>query len=263
MLKFVFLFFFFCINCYSITPIKDYIYLPTDYGVEFNEFSIEMNDYNLCVWDSRPKNITKSEIILLAYGDYGNMSYYLSYIKLYTDLGYRVISFDYRGFGQSSHLEIDKYFLYYEEFVKDLDNMILYCKKDLKIDKLAVVALSMGTLLTSLSTQKNNIDFLILENAVYNVNDILFRLNNEKKIMYKLPKNQIQTPLKWNDINCKMIIFAGEDDKITTKNDAFKISNYNKPKRKMVLYKGGHLSALNTDDNREIYLKEIKLFFNE
>lgn len=264
MMKYLALFFFFLsTNCYSIKPVKEYIQLPSDYDIVFKEFFLEKNDYKICIWESNPKNVTKTETILLTYGDFGNMSYYIQYIKFYTDLGYRVIAFDYRGFGKSSSFEINEDFLYYNEFTEDLDNVILYCKENLKIDKLGVVALSMGTLLTSASSQKNNIDFLILESAVENVADVVVKLNKIKKIMYKLPKSNVHVSHSWKDFKCKIIIFTGIEDNITTKDDALKIINYNHSNRRMILYEGGHLSVLNSDNNRLIYLKELKKFLNE
>lgn len=258
-----FLLFFIYGNCFAIDPKKEYISTPVNYGIEFTEFFIETTDnYNICVWDCIPKKIITNKTILLTYGDYGNMSYYLPYIKLYTDLGYRVISFDYRGFGKSSYFKIDNENLYYKEFVEDLDSLILYCKNSLKINTLGIVSLSMGSLLTALSNQKYNLDFLIIEGAVYDCKIIVERLERIKNKKYKLPID-IYLPLFWKELKCKVLILAGDKDNITTKEDSVEIINQNKLNRSLVLYKGGHLSALNTGENKAVYLREIKLFLQD
>lgn len=256
-----FIIFLLSINCYSINPIKEYVNLPSDYDIEFKEFSLDINNYKICIWDNKPRNITKSEVIILAYADYGNMSYYLSYIKSYTDLGYRVISFDYRGFGKSSFLKIDKDFLYYREFIEDLDNVILYCKNNLNIEKLGMVSLSMGTILTALSYQKHNLDFLIAEGVIYDLKDVIYRLKKTKNKECKLPTQEnLDTLLNWKEIKCRMLLFAGEEDHITTKEDSFKIKEQDKFKRKLIMFKEGHLSGLSTKKNEDIYIKNVKLF---
>jgi len=235
--------------------------LPTDYNIEFEEYSLDINNYKICIWDNNPRHTTKSEVILLAYADYGNMSYYIPYIKLYTDLGYRVISFDYRGFGKSSFFEIDRNFLYHNEFIDDLDNVILYCKNKLNIEKLGIVSLSMGTILTSLSNQKHNLDFLIAEGLVFNPKDVIYRLKKTRNKETKLPTSDSIDPLlNWKDIKCKMLVFAGEEDYITTKEDSFKITEQDKLKRKLIVFKDGHLSGISSEENKGIYLKNVKLF---
>lgn len=260
----LFITFLLSINCYSINPKKEYVNLPSDYNIEYKECSLDINNFKICMWDSKPRNITKSEVILLAYADYGNMSYYLSYIKLYTDLGYRVISFDYRGFGKSSFFEIDKDFLYYNEFIDDLDNVILYCKKKLNIEKLGIVSLSMGTILVSLSKQKYNLDFLIAEGVVYDTKDVIHRLKKTKNKECKLPASaNIDPSFNWKEVKCKILLFAGKEDYITTEEDSFKIVEQDELIRKLVVFKDGHLSGLNTEKNKDIYKKTVKLFLHD
>lgn len=241
-------------------PKKEYIFIPSDFGIEFNEICVDFDNYSLFIWDSCPKNPIEDKTILLAYGDFGNMSYYINYVKLYTDLGYRVITFDYRGFGKSSDFKINRKVLYHEEFVTDFDNVIYYCKNKLGVNNITVVSLSMGTLITSLSNEKNYIESIIAEGAVFDSNHILERLK-EKKL--QLPQNYKNTIKGWEEFEVKILIFAGTLDNVTTIGDAHNIVNQNNYNRRLVEYNGTHLSILNKECNRRKYFEMVKQFLND
>lgn len=94
------------------------------------------------------------------------MSYYLAHIELLIKSGYRVVSFDYRGFGKSNAFKIDEKMLYYTEFVEDLRAVIQYVKKSYPSRQLGLLGLSMGTIIGTLALEKENIDFFIGEGFV-------------------------------------------------------------------------------------------------
>lgn len=247
------------VSSYSINPMRDYIGTPSDYGICYTEKFIDVDNYTLCMWESTPEKQLHEKTIVLAYGDYGNMSYYMRYIQFYVNLGYRVISFDYRGFGKSSDLEIeikDK-MLYYEEFIYDLDNILSYSVNNLQAKDITIISLSMGTVITALSNKKEYICSIIAEGAVYNSEDLIFRLV-EKEV--ELPINPKNTVEGWNSIESNILVFAGEQDNITTINDAALIINQDVENRTLIPYEAGHLAILNTVEGERLYYDTVKKF---
>jgi uncharacterized protein len=252
------------IYCFAINPKKDYISTPKEYNINYTEEIVKNKNVEICIWICQPQldlRIKNIKTIILAYGDYGNMSYYLPYIDFYTKLGFRVISFDYRGFGKSSPFSINQNILFYDEFAVDLKDIITYCKKELKVKKIGIVSLSMGTILTVIATQQENIEFIIAEGCVYNVLDIIERLKkikNKEVIVSKI----YDLPKKWGFIKSKILIFVANKDNITNIEDAQNIVIQNNLKRSLAIYEGNHLSVLNDTSNLNYYKQKVNLFLN-
>lgn len=259
-------FFYYGVNCFGINPKKGYISTPKEYQINYEETSINNKGIEICIWISQPKENLKNKedpkTIILAYGDFGNMSYYLPYIDFYTKLGFRVISFDYRGFGKSSPFFIDQNRLIYDEFAVDLKNVISYCKKKMKIEQIGIVSLSMGTILTCIALQHERIQFVIAEGCVYNLYEIIERLKKIKNKNITLKKDY-NLPKKWNLIKAKMLILVGNKDVITTYEDSKNIVIQNIKKRSLAIYDGDHLSVLNNKENRDFYEQQINFFLND
>lgn len=250
------------ICCYGINPKKDYISTPKELGINYEEVIIKKRNVEICVWISNPQaEISNNKTIILAYGDYGNMSYYLPYVDFYTKLGFKVISFDYRGFGKSSPFLIDSNILFYEEFATDMEEVINYCKENLNIKKIGIVSLSMGTILTVIAVQKEKVEFIIAEGCVYDINEVIRRLNiiKNKKVTVFKPYN---LPRLWRSVKSKILIFVANKDSITTIKDSKNIISQNKLKRSMSIYQGNHLSVLNDPINYDYYKQKINIFLN-
>lgn len=264
-MKVLLLLLFYSLSCFGINPKKDYISTPKDYDIVYQEQIIKTNNAEICIWISEPKPNTsdnkKIKTIILAYGDYGNMSYYLPYISFYTDLGYRVVSFDYRGFGKSSSFTINQNMLLYDEFSLDLKSIITYCKKVLKTKKVGILSLSMGTIITAIALQNENIEYIIAEGCVYDVPDVIKRLKDIKRKdvvinkLYDLPK-------KWSFIKAKILIFVARNDEITNVTDAQNIVLQNDLKRFLAIYEGNHLSVLNNSNSVDYYKQKVNSFLN-
>lgn len=259
-LKFLILVFI-CNNIFAIDPKKDYIKTPKDFNIEFTEIFINNKDNKLCVWVCKPEIKSKKNIILV-YGDYGNMSYYLEYIKLYIELGYNVISFDYRGFGKSSEFLTEKNVLFYEEYSSDLRRVIQFCQNDLPFQELGIVSLSMGTIITAIATQNKKLDFIITEGCVYNPADVVKRIHdkNGKNLIFK--NNHYDWQKIWKNVNSRILVLVASLDDITTIEDAKSIISSN-PSRKLAIYSGEHLSSLSSEEKIFFYKNQIQSFINE
>lgn len=103
----------------AINPSSRYIHTPLEMGLEYEEMRLHTNDGAVInVWHL-PSSGPACPIIL-AESDAGNMGDWL-YLGAYLQShGADVWLFDYRGFGSSSQFEVQRPFLFYQEFVEDL-----------------------------------------------------------------------------------------------------------------------------------------------
>lgn len=263
MTKLYIILFFFIVNySYCLDPKFNYDAYPSDYGMNYKEMYLEFKDISLYMWIVEPindKNLNST--IILAYGDFGNMSYYLNYIKFYSELGFKIICFDYRGFGKSSPFFIDKNYLFYNEFKQDLEEVVKFSKENFELQSIGLLGLSMGTIFTSLIANEMIFDFIILEGLVVNPSLVAERLNNLMNKNIILPDNVFLFEDIWRNLNCKILIFCSIDDKITTIDDALYVVNYDKKNRYLVSYKGRHLGKFNSEDFNSYHLKVIKFLY--
>ncbi len=253
---------FFSFNLFAIDPKKEYVGTPEDYDIDFQEFCVVNNNVELTGWISKsPKNTNGA--IILTYGDYGNMSYFLPYIKFYTNLGFDVISFDYRGFGKSSEFQIKPDILFYHQFADDLVTVFKYSKNTIGYSKLGVVSLSMGTIITVLAIKNVNFDFIVAEGCVFNHNDIILRLQKLKNKNLLIPGENFSLQDLWARVDTRLIIFSASEDQITTLSDAQKIVEQKIQHRELVEYAGQHLGILNTKITENVYRKSLISFLKQ
>ncbi|MCH8967142.1 MAG: alpha/beta hydrolase [Planctomycetes bacterium] len=81
-------------------PTSEYHSIPTDVGLAFEEVMLETADgLSLVAWYVPAVEAKGS--VLFCHGNAGNISDRLHGIRLFHDLGYHVLIFDYRGYGRS------------------------------------------------------------------------------------------------------------------------------------------------------------------
>ncbi|MEY4935127.1 MAG: hypothetical protein RIS64_1486 [Bacteroidota bacterium] len=149
-------------------PERKYEKTPAHFNLKYKQDSVSTADgVRLSVWDYEPvaKDSVKTlkPVIVMAYGDAGNMSYWIEQAGALVTAGYRVITFDYRGYGASDNFLINENQLYYNEFSDDLAAILDYTKSKYPNQKCGFYGLSMGTLVgvLALSKTKTPIDFFI------------------------------------------------------------------------------------------------------
>ena len=119
----------------------------------------EMRD----VWENPAKKPYKTidnkprPTIIIANGDAGNMSYQqLHHAQFFTSKGYNVVTFDWRGFGESSEWKMEPDYLVYSELLIDYEAVIKEVLKQNEVDKnrLAVYGWSTGAYLSMAAASK-------------------------------------------------------------------------------------------------------------
>ena len=76
-----------------------------------------------------PANVKTTKLILISHNGEGNMADYLRRVDQFHSIGYNVVTYDYRGFGESSEFEIDNNMYIYPHFQDDMKAMIDFCRK--------------------------------------------------------------------------------------------------------------------------------------
>lgn len=139
----------------AIKPDKKYIRLPQNEGLIYKELPVLTEDgYKIKTWffpaQDMPTKKAKSErmlpyktlskesrpTIVICNGDAGNMSYQQIFLaKIYTANGYNVVTFDWRGFGESSDFPMNENYLCYTEMLADYEAVINTVKEQREVDK--------------------------------------------------------------------------------------------------------------------------------
>ena len=117
---------------FGLNPSAKYTKKPDAVGLLYKTVKVagERDGVELNTWIMTPKSGRKTtRLILISHNGEGNMGDYLRKYKTFSDLGFMVVAFDYRGFGESSDFEIDNNMYVYPHFLEDVQTMINYCSK--------------------------------------------------------------------------------------------------------------------------------------
>lgn len=193
---------FFSLPSFAIKPDRVYRITPEKFGLIYRDLNVITSDgLKIKTWffPAQPA-ISKEEIneawnnpikkpyitpysknrptIIIANGDAGNMCYQQLYHALYfTSKGYNVVTFDWRGFGESSEWEINNDYLVYSEFLLDYDAVIkevLKQNEEVDTNRIAVFGWSTGAYLSMAAASKyENIKAFVGIGLITSFDDVL------------------------------------------------------------------------------------------
>ena len=115
----------------ALNPSRTYKQLPDKYNMKYTPHTVSTKDgAKLKAWHFPASTKSKTtKLILICHSGEGNMADYLRRVDQFTSIGYNVVTFDYRGYGESSDFEIDKNMYIYPHYTKDVNAMIDFCRK--------------------------------------------------------------------------------------------------------------------------------------
>lgn len=123
--------------------------------------------------------------LIIANGDAGNMSYQqLFHAQFFTNQGYNVVTFDWRGFGESSLWEMNENYLVYSELLIDYDAVIqaVLQQKEVDTNRLAVYGWSTGAYLSMAAAEKyDNIKAFVAIGLITTFEEVLPVLQQSTK----------------------------------------------------------------------------------
>lgn len=259
---FVILFQIAILNLYAINPMRDYKMKPDKFDIEYEEKKILSTDgamLNTWIMKSTVEN-KKNYTFIIVGSDAGNMGFSLAYALYLLNNGYDVITFDYRGFGESSDFEYKADNLYHTEYIEDFHSVVSWVKKEIAPEKIGILAFSMGTLIATSEFEKSKYDLLVAEAFIKSPKKIVQRIKKTKGKKINLPKSTKSHRANLNKINIPILLFCSTEDKITTLKDSRKVAS-KMPNRKLIKFDGEHLRGAYTlgMDN---YINEINQLTN-
>jgi alpha-beta hydrolase superfamily lysophospholipase len=248
----------------ALKPEKAYKITPDSLGLAYKEQYVKSKDqFDLITWTYRPNAAKdKQTVIVLAYGDAGNMSHWVHQARILSEAGYRVITFDYRGFGKSTDFAIHPDYLYYNEFAWDLRAIMDFARKTYPQSKQGLLAFSMGTIMATLVLPQTKTDFFVGEGYVKDPASIVNFIKRAKNKDIILPPGSAAYPSQAPKITCPMLLIAGKADQATTLADADAVTRQAK-NRKVVTFEGGHgmgFQALTRNAPGDLYVQAIDDF---
>ena len=168
-------------STFAILPDTVYIRKPEELGLMYKELDVKTNDnYHIATWFFPAQNsLSESELemlngakrkyetpdnikrptIIICNGDAGNMSYFqLHLAEAFCNMGFNVVTFDWRGFGTSSYFPMDKNYLCYTEMLEDYNAVIntVAQQPEVRKDAIVIMGWSTGAYLSMITAYNNN-----------------------------------------------------------------------------------------------------------
>ena len=169
-------------NCHAIIPDTVYIRKPESMGLIYKNLEVITNDgYKIETWffpaqsplsegelrdlngnrrTYETQDETKRPTIIVCNGDAGNMSYFQLYLaKSWTSRGFNVVTFDWRGFGNSSPFAMDRNYLCYTEMLEDYRAVVRTTSEQEEVlnGAIAVVGWSTGAYLSMITAYTDDL----------------------------------------------------------------------------------------------------------
>ena len=163
---------------FAIVPDREYVRLPQNEGLLYKRLEVVTPDgYSIETWfypaqDMPEEGAGRDEMLpyrtlddsrrptlIICNGDAGNMSYQqIGMAGLYTACGLNVVTFDWRGFGDSSEFEMDPDFLCYTEMLDDYGAVIAEVLRQAEVDEseIYVMGWSTGAYLSMITAYGND-----------------------------------------------------------------------------------------------------------
>jgi len=148
---------------------------PNNIGINYENVNLNYNNFNVHGWFIKNNNKNnpkiKNKVILFFHGNAGNISFRLTYIQKFYEIGFSMLFFDYPGFGLSEGVPnedncVDTGSLYYKFLINN---------KNYKHENIIFYGESIGGAISSNLANKLNIKSLILQSTF---TDIKFIIQN-------------------------------------------------------------------------------------
>ncbi|MFT6922250.1 MAG: pimeloyl-ACP methyl ester carboxylesterase [Crocinitomicaceae bacterium] len=177
----------------------------------------------------------KSEkVVFYLHGNSGNIQTSGDVTKSYTNLGYDVFVFDYRGFGKSKgEIETEK------DLYSDAQRAYYLLKQSYGEENIIVVGYSLGTAIAAYIGAQNNPRKLILQAPYYSMTDMMKK--NYPIVPTFLLKYKLETYKYVQDCKMPIVIFHGDQDKVIPFSSSVRLKKLLKKGDKLIALKGqGH-----------------------
>ena len=253
---------------WALKPSREWIDTPDSLGLSYQTVALTTPDnVQLTGWLVEPAaNVPdRRTTMVVAYGDFGNMSHELQQAQALSAAGYRAYLFDYRGFGHSAAFTIDPQRLYYHEFAVDLGTALADARRRYPRNRTGVVAFSMGTIMGSEVAATAKCDFFVSEGYVASPQRLVaYQLQSRQKSV-SLPAEAAAYAQYAPRIRCPWLLIAGTADKHTSLADSVAVARVAswRQRRQVLAFEGGHLQGMPTLTEvtfGDKYVREVSRF---
>ncbi len=170
------------------------------------------------------------------HGNRRNLSRWGNTANQFTDLGYDVFFYDYRGFGKTKGVPSEK------DILQDADHLYKLMKTRYPEKKMVIYGRSLGTGVATYLAAKHNPRLLILETPYYNLADLGY--SHLPVFPYQfLIRHAFRTDQWIEKVRCQIHIFHGTEDELVPYESSEKlVAKVGKPTKDILttLEGGGH-----------------------
>lgn len=241
-------------------PTRDLVATPTDINLKYEDLTLTTADNeSINAWYIPTQNTAtkpNTKTVLFFHGNAGNISHRLETIKIYNQLGFNLLIFDYRGFGistgkpseQGTYLDADTVWQY------------LINEKNLSAKDIIIAGRSLGGGVASELAMKVQPAMLILESTFTSMPEV-----SAEHYPFMptgiIVKHRYETNKKLKQVHCP-IVFAHSinDEVIPYEQSQRNFATANDPKQFIEL-RGGHGSGFLL--TKKTYLNGLQKAFNE
>jgi pimeloyl-ACP methyl ester carboxylesterase len=240
-------------SAWAIKPIATYWARPDTLGLKYQSLTLTTPDHaHLAAWLIEPKADAPSQhtTIVVAGGDSGNMASYIFTAATLAGAGYRVLLFDYRGFGHSDAFAINQNYLYYPEFATDTRAALAEARHRSPGQRVGLMGFSMGSLVGSEAAATTRCDFLVTVAYVANPQHVMAhyqRIRPERPVI--LPADAATYSRVASKVNCPWLFITGTEDQATTLADTLAVAKAARPRQLPV--PGNHPQSMGAFDEEE------------
>lgn len=255
-------------SAWALKPLREWVATPDSMHLQYQTLALTTPDHAQIVsWVVEPAAAVpdRHTTMVLAYGDAGNMSYWLWQAQALSQDGYRVYLFDYRGFGHSGSFAIDPKQLYYGEFTTDLRTVLADARHRFPRSRTGIIGFSMGTIMGSEVAASGKCDFFIAEGYVANPQRLVAAVLQRSQKVVTLPEDAADYALVARRVKCPWLLVGGTADFKTPLADSVAVARVarHRQRRQVLSFEGDHqegMYILTEAAYGDKYVREVSRF---
>lgn len=252
----------------AIKPYAEYARRPTDLGLEAESVTIATPDGSkLAGWFMATSTAAAKGTLVLAYGDAGNMSFMLDYAAAFGARGFDVLTFDYRGFGDSDPFAGDLRRLIHAEYLTDLEAAVAFASSR-SDGPILVYGQSMGAVLAiAVAARRDDVDGVVAEGPYTTTAELLEALDADPSAGDHRPLPPVAYPADAEPLTAaarfdgtSLCVLAGSGDRVVTPAMAYRLYDVCPSRLKSIWIAPGTVHGSIAADHTDTFVELVAAF---
>jgi len=239
---------------YPNMPSREHSGTPADIGLEYETVTLVTEDeLQLNAWlIHHPK---QKGVVLFCHGNAGNISHRLSSIKVFHDLGFSVLIFDYRGYGKSEGTPSES------GTYKDAETAWRYLTEVRNYQAIDIILFgrSLGGSIAAYLATKQSPKAIVVESSFTSVPDLAAKLYPLFPVRW-LTKFHYPTSKYLQRIRCPVLVVHSRDDEIIPFDHGRALYAAAAEPKQMLELRGSHNDAFLRD--KKAYMEGLRSFLS-